>query len=477
MINRTSSIRLLALTGAALFVVALSPASAQDVGRVDELVNVAYGTPPGATKVRVENAHAVVMNEELETDAQSALRVVFLDGSELTMGESSSAVIDEFVYTGATGNSSLNLVKGAFRFVSGEMPKENVEIQTPAVTMGIRGTDLRIRIGEDGTTRLVVRSGEAFIKGKASGFKTTVPSGHEIMADKFGRFSKVAPAGQGDAPKNLGPLIGDVAIDETLKDADEKWEMADKDGSGFNTARSRTVAALTGNTSHIGSGQGLATGNWRDRYLGQDAATDPYKNQNNAQPTGVYVAEGPVEESPWVVTTGVASTHYASGTTFGPITAPDGGNIDSLNNAGMSETVMVKEYTMGADQRYLSLAGIANFVTTEYPNFVGTQYNDEITIIVTTPGGQSATFTLAELYGASVNTSTFSPVSGLPFPMVGPGNVPPDSGGQTGWSAFMQRLRVAPGGTVRLEVHVKNAVDTNYPSAGLLSGVRASGGR
>lgn len=459
----TSSLRLLALSAAAFALVSLTPALADEVGKVDELVNVAYGTPPGETKIRVENAHAVVMNEELETDAQSALKVVFLDASELTMGESSSAVIDEFVYAGGTGTSNLNLVKGAFRFVSGEMPKENVEIHTPAVTMGIRGTDLRIRIGEDGTTRLVVYHGEAFMKGKGSSVQVKIPTGHEIMADKFGRLSKVAPAGKGEAPKNLGPLIGDVAIDESLKNADDKWDLASRDDSGFNTARSRTVAAMTTNTSHIGSGQGTATGNWSNRY--------------NEQPSGVYVTEGPVEESAWVVTQGTASLHYASGTTYGPITAPGGGNIDSLNNSGLPETVMVKEFTMGNDQRYLSLAGLANFVTTEFPNFVGTQYNDEITIIVTTPGGQSATFTLAELYGASVNTSTFTPVSGLPFPMIGPGNTPPDSGGQTGWSTFMQRLRVAPGGTVRLEVHVKNAVDTSYPSAGLLSGLTASGGR
>jgi hypothetical protein len=449
-----SGIALVALLSAA-------PAFADDVGRVDELVNTAYGTPPSETRTRVEHADGVVMNELLETDPQSALKVIFIDGSELTLGENSSAVIDEYVYSGGQGNSNINLVKGAFRYISGEMPKENVEIETPTVTMGIRGTDLRIKIGDDGTTRLVVKSGEAFIKSFKTGSEVKVPSGFEIMADKFGNFTKVAPAGQGNAPKSLGSKIGDVAIDENLQNAKEKYEYAELTGPGFDVARTTTIAAMTSNTSHIGSPQGYA--NWQNRY--------------NEQPSGVITSDAPVEESEWVVTQGTASLHYASGTTYGPITAPEGGVIDSLNNDGQVETIMVKEFTMGINQNYLSLEGVANFVTTEYPNFVGSQYNDDVTIIVTTPGGVSTTVTLAQLFGASVNASTFTPVSGLPFPMIGPSNVPPDSGGQTGWEAFFQKMRVAPGGKVRIEVHVRNATDTAYPSAALVAGIKANGGQ
>ncbi|MDP6353338.1 MAG: FecR family protein [Alphaproteobacteria bacterium] len=66
------------------------------------------------------------------------------DGTEITLGENAELLIDEFVYeAGSRGNLFLKVLKGAFLFIGGaieEIMASNVAIDTPAATLGIRGT-------------------------------------------------------------------------------------------------------------------------------------------------------------------------------------------------------------------------------------------------------------------------------------------------------------------------------------------------
>lgn len=97
----------------------------------------------------------------IETDEESAAEILFADGSKLSVGENSAVAIDTFVYDGASGQSVLQLTRGVFRYVSGSMPNENVEIVTPTVTVGIRGTELVFTVNNDGSTEMSTIAGEA----------------------------------------------------------------------------------------------------------------------------------------------------------------------------------------------------------------------------------------------------------------------------------------------------------------------------
>lgn len=444
------------------------PVAAQQVGSVEEVVNVAYGTPPSAPRVRVAVTDAVVQDQTLETEGDSSLIVRFADDSLLTLGENSSAVIDEFVYSAGQGESSLNLVEGAFRYVSGNMPKENVTITTPTVTMGIRGTDLKISVAPDGTTRLITMSGLGFVRSKLSGQNIIVPAGFEVIIDRDGRFPGLAPAkGQG------GGAIGDIAIDTGQKQTEDEEEGFQNAGVG--RARARAIGNLTYNTSAIGSASGLAAyqGSFIDRY--------------DDRPSGVVSSGVAIEGSGWSIADG-DSEHFSLVLAYGPITAPDGSSIIAvLDNSGENPATTIiatQTFQIGLDQHFFTIEGLANFVTTEYPDYINSQFNDSVTIVLTTPGGVQSTITLADLFSASVNTSTFTPVQGLPPPLAGvndgvaPGGAcgGPDCGGQTGWSEFGQSVPVAPGGVVTLEIQVKNEGDAAYPSAGLVTDVSATGG-
>lgn len=230
---------------------------------------------------------------------------------------------------------------------------------------------------------------------------------------------------------------------------------------------------LKANTSAIGSASTRRRTRW-----GQGGGIDyPY----NERPIGIFLVDSEnLQETAWVVIQG-DTVHFFEGSSFGPITSPSGaeGPISALNNSGAVQTTMVKEWKLGKNQRIFTLDGFAKFVTTEYPRFIGSQFNDTSLITLTTPGGQSVTFTGAELFGASVNASNFTPVSNLPAPLSGwnSGGAVNNGGGEAAWQRIQRILRVAPGGRVRITVTVQNVGDTAYPSATLLTNLRGGGSR
>lgn len=95
----------------------------------------------------------VFMNQWVRTPTNAALHVKFVDGTNLRLGANSEALIDEYVFDPAARTVKLTatLGKGVFRFISsksGLLKTYDVKIRTPTATIGIRGTDLVIAVGE-----------------------------------------------------------------------------------------------------------------------------------------------------------------------------------------------------------------------------------------------------------------------------------------------------------------------------------------
>ncbi|MCP5095761.1 MAG: FecR domain-containing protein, partial [Chloroflexi bacterium] len=69
--------------------------------------------------------------------------------------------LDDFVISddGIT-SATINVLKGAFRFVSGKSPEGTFKIKTPLSTIGIRGTMFDIYVKERGATDVILYSGK-----------------------------------------------------------------------------------------------------------------------------------------------------------------------------------------------------------------------------------------------------------------------------------------------------------------------------
>jgi hypothetical protein len=129
----------------------------------------------------------VYHNELIETEEESATKLIFLDETTLTLGPESSVVLDSFVFDPNPSKASLVMTatKGIFRFASGKLPKNAYRLHTPAATIGIRGTVLDFAIeppdhaGGQAVVKIALREGEATI-GSCRGEQLVLEAGQSV---------------------------------------------------------------------------------------------------------------------------------------------------------------------------------------------------------------------------------------------------------------------------------------------------------
>ena len=106
----------------------------------------------GVTGMRVvEIKGPIFMGDTITTDTRGQVQILFLDDTKFVVGANSKVTIDAFVFDAnkTAQDVSISAVKGAFRFITGNSPKQNYLIKTPTMTIGVRGTslDLSVRAG------------------------------------------------------------------------------------------------------------------------------------------------------------------------------------------------------------------------------------------------------------------------------------------------------------------------------------------
>lgn len=96
----------------------------------------------------------VFLGDKVTSKIGSSLQVLLKDDSTFTVGPQCDMVIDKFVYDPdkKTNSISAKVKKGMFRFASGKVSKTNpqeINIETPTATMGIRGTMVEVLVGPE----------------------------------------------------------------------------------------------------------------------------------------------------------------------------------------------------------------------------------------------------------------------------------------------------------------------------------------
>ena len=87
--------------------------------------------------------------------------IEFVDDTRVDVTQHSKLIIDEFVYdpNAKTGKLSLKASLGTVRYASGQIAKnsrQDVLIQTPTATIGVRGTDFAMTIDEIGSSTIIL---------------------------------------------------------------------------------------------------------------------------------------------------------------------------------------------------------------------------------------------------------------------------------------------------------------------------------
>jgi hypothetical protein len=83
----------------------------------------------------------VYSGDRIITGPSGEAQIRFRDNTRLVVGPNSTMIIDAFVFADddTARQISINAVKGAFRFIAGNSPKDAYTITTPTSTIGVRG--------------------------------------------------------------------------------------------------------------------------------------------------------------------------------------------------------------------------------------------------------------------------------------------------------------------------------------------------
>jgi hypothetical protein len=105
---------------------------------------------------------AVFMGDEIVASPNGLAQIRFIDNTRIVIGPNSRLSIDTFVFNPdhTARQVTINAIKGAFRFISGNSPHQAYSIRTPMIAVGLRGTvvDLNVR-AVDSTALFVEGSG------------------------------------------------------------------------------------------------------------------------------------------------------------------------------------------------------------------------------------------------------------------------------------------------------------------------------
>jgi len=129
-----------------------------DIGSVTEASGTAI-IKRGKDTIQVVKGTEIKTNDKVETK-NGRVKIVFKDDTNVTVTESSSLVIDDFVYDPKSGAGKLGLkaAAGTVRYVSGSIAKDpkNVKINTPTAAIAVRGTDFVMAVAETGASMIML---------------------------------------------------------------------------------------------------------------------------------------------------------------------------------------------------------------------------------------------------------------------------------------------------------------------------------
>ena len=112
----------------------------------------------GQEKRKLRIGKKIYEKDKVTTESDSTVTLLFSDKTRFELGADSTLVVNEFLFENNPDKdaTSIKVLKGSFRFVSGLIAKEKpeaMEVSTTVATIGIRGTNV---VGEANATSATI---------------------------------------------------------------------------------------------------------------------------------------------------------------------------------------------------------------------------------------------------------------------------------------------------------------------------------
>jgi hypothetical protein len=199
------------------------------VGAVEEVKGSATVTRADGTVETVTIGTPIYEGDIITTDAKGAVNISFLDETSMAVSENARMAIDKYSFDPSTenGTTHFSVLRGLFVFTSGLIGRDDpddVKIDTPVGSIGIRGTIIAGEIMPGGESKISVLEG-AIVVTNATGsvtlsdqFETVSVSGYESgmhnvgtlpAADIGARFNSI-----GSVLPSLFTTVNDVSAEQ-----------------------------------------------------------------------------------------------------------------------------------------------------------------------------------------------------------------------------------------------------------------------
>ena len=183
---------------AGIFRASIAVAETTTVGVVDKVQAQVEATQAGQTRALVVQSE-VYFRVRCHSGEGARLQATLKDGTQLTLGENATLVVDEFIYDPSMSRAELSLrvIRGA-SYTSGRIEGVNgakVQIRTPVGAIGLRGTTVWGGPIDRGYG-VIVLNGEVTAKGRRG--TVTLKQGRGTMLFGDGKPQRAAawPAGR-----------------------------------------------------------------------------------------------------------------------------------------------------------------------------------------------------------------------------------------------------------------------------------------
>jgi hypothetical protein len=246
---RSRSVSLVALAAA----LGLATPCLANVGITSVTAGDPLGQPPAEPERILRVGIDIQANERVTTKENDRAHLVFLDGTALTVGPSSTIVIDKYVYdpNRKAGELSLSTAKGVFRLVGGAISKTNdIKVTTPSATIGIRGGIATFEVANGGATKATFLYGEKMTVTGQGQTQIATRNGSQIEAAN-GRpptVPAVVPP-NGLAPMAAFERVATRAVAQQTTATAPQTQTGPADNTPTTTARTSPTPATTTTTT------------------------------------------------------------------------------------------------------------------------------------------------------------------------------------------------------------------------------------